>query len=252
MTMLGRRRRSSADKAGNEQVTTDQTDTEQTDETGQTDTVQNDAEQTDAELTDAATERAGTDQEADEPADAEDGPATSRAAHRSGRRAGRLRVRVRAGAPLLIVLAVVAALLGAAAAGLWIKRGELLATDEAAVQAVHAASQAARDLSSYDYRTLESDFKTASNQTTGTLHNEYDALAQQIRATAIQQQAVSQTTVIKAGVESAAPERVTALVYANRSATTTASPNRLPESLRIRMTMTKVSGRWLASDLQVL
>lgn len=239
MTMLSRRKRSSAEEAATEQVEQDQPETDQA-ETDQTETDQAETEQNDSDKDDAATDT-----------DAADTPATRT---RSPRAAHRVRrgVRVRAGVPLLIVLMVVAALLAAGVVGLFIKRAELLATDKAASQAVHAASQAARDLSSYDYRTLESDFKTASNQTTGNLHSEYDALAQQIRGTAIQQQAVSQTTVIKAGVERAAPERVTVLVYANRSAATTASPNRLPETLRIRITMVKVSERWLASDLQVL
>ena len=237
MTMLSRRKRSSADKA---------------------DTAKAGPEEADGVADDAQTEQAQTEQvaEADdaqtEPDSAEEeSPAAASGA--GSEPAGRSRrVPIRVGMPLLIVLAVVSALLVAAVVGLWIKRGQLEATNEASDQAVHAASEAARDLSSYDYRTLESDFKTASTQTTGSLHSEYDALAQQIRATAIQQQAVSQTTVIKAGVESGTADRVTVIVFANRSATTTSSPNRLPESLRIRMTMVKVSGRWLASDLQVL
>jgi hypothetical protein len=160
--------------------------------------------------------------------------------------------RLRPGTQILAVLALVAAVLTAAVVSLGIEKARLTATDEASRQAVHAGSQAARDLSSYDYRTLESDFKAATGQTTGKLRTEYAGLAQQIRATAIQQQAISQTTVIKAGAESASASRVTVIVFANRSATTTASPNRLPESLRIRMTMVKVKGRWLAADLQVL
>jgi hypothetical protein len=158
----------------------------------------------------------------------------------------------RSGAQILAVLALVAAVLTGAVVSLAVEKARLTTTDQASRQAVHAGSQAARDLSSYDYRTLESDFKTATAQTTGRLRTEYAGLAGQIRATAIQQQAISQTTVIKAGAETASARRVTVLVFANRSATTTASPNRLPESLRIRMTMVKVKDRWLASDLQVL
>ena len=160
--------------------------------------------------------------------------------------------RPRPGTQVVAVLALVAAVLTAAIVSLGLERARLRTNDEASRQAVHAAAQAARDLSSYDYRTLESDFRTATGQTTGKLRDEYAALAQQIRATAIQQQAISQTTVIKAGAESASARRVTVLVFANRSATTTASPNRLPESLRIRLTMVKADDRWLASELQVL
>jgi Mce-associated membrane protein len=157
-----------------------------------------------------------------------------------------------AGTQMLAVLALVAVVLTAAVVVLWIKSGDLKATDDASRQAVRAASEAARDLSSYDYRTLESDFKTATGETTGKLHDQYSALAQQIRATAVQQQAISQTTVLKAGAETVSADRVTVIIFANRSSTTASSQNRLPDSLRIRMTMLKVKDRWLASDLQVL
>ncbi|GAA2119118.1 hypothetical protein [Actinomadura alba] len=190
-------------------------------------------------------EAGGSDAEERAGGDAADGRNESKGRRWTGPRA-------RPGTQILAVLALVAAVLTAAVVSLGLERARLRSTDEASRQAVHAASQAARDLSSYDYRTLESDFRTATGQTTGKLRNEYAALAQQIRATAVQQQAISQTTVIKAGAESATTRQVTVLVFANRNATTTASPNRLPESLRIRMTMVKVGDRWLASDLQVL
>jgi hypothetical protein len=269
MTMLNWRKRSSADKANSERVTPERSDTEQTDteqgETEETGKVQHDVEPAKAENT--RVENAGAENTEAEDAetaavkteDAEDtaaDPADAETQTSRGRRR-RSRARVRVGLPLLIGLVVLAVLLGAGVVWLLNKAGELRApdlkaSDSAAQQAVHAASQAARDLSSYDYRTLESDFKTASSQTTGSLHSEYDALAQQIRATAIQQQAVSQTVVIKAGVEDATPTLAHVIVFANRNATTTANPNRLPEPLRIRMTMVKIGDRWLAKDLQVL
>jgi Mce-associated membrane protein len=204
-----------------------------------------DAEEIEAEEIEEAAEDDGSED------DAQDAP---KAATREKMPRPRLRTpAILGGLPgLMVVLVLVNAVLVAAAISLWFKRDGMDATETGSQQAVHAASQAARDLSSYDYRTLESDFKTATGETTGKLRTEYAALAQQIRATAIQQQAISQTTVIKAGAESASADQVTVIVFANRSATTTASQNRLPEPLRIRMTMVKVKDRWLASDLQVL
>jgi Mce-associated membrane protein len=166
--------------------------------------------------------------------------------------ARRARLRMPAGTQMLAVLLLVAVVLTAAVVVLWLKSGNLKANDDGSRQAVRAASETARDLSSYDYRTLESDFKTAAGETTGKLHDQYSALAQQIRATAVQQQAISQTTVIKAGAENATANRVIVIIFANRSSATTSSQNRLPDSLRIRITMDKVKDRWLASELQVL
>ncbi|MCP9969751.1 hypothetical protein LUX57_34980 [Actinomadura madurae] len=154
---------------------------------------------------------------------------------------------------VLTVLVVLAIALGAGTTALALKIKEQNATEEASKQAAIAASRAAQKLSSYDYQTLDADLKAASATTTGKLHTQYDKLAQQLRTVAVQQQAVSNTTVIKTGVVSATPDKVVALVYANRSsATKDDKQQRLPEPLRIKMTMVKEDGAWLASELTVL
>lgn len=157
------------------------------------------------------------------------------------------------GLTTVIALGVAAVVLAVPAVLLSLKASELGQSAEAADQAVHAASQVARDLSSYDYRTLDADTKTALAGTTGKLRTDYQMLAQQIRQLAVQQQAVSQTTVIKAGVETSSPDRVTVIVFANRTTAKAAQEQQsLPEPLRIRITMVKVGDRWLASELAVL
>ena len=116
-----------------------------------------------------------------------------------------------------------------------------------------ASSRAAQKLSSYDYQTLDADLKAASATTTGKLHSDYEKLAQELRTVAVQQQAVSNTTVMKVGVVSATPDKVVTLIYANRSSVTkNDKQQRLPEPLRIKMTMVKKDGKWLASELTVI
>ena len=67
------------------------------------------------------------------------------------------------------------------------------------------------------------------------------------KANATRRQLVGTTTVLKTGVIDAEPDKVTVLVYANRSSTTKdAETPRLPESLRLKMTMVEVDGKWLA------
>ncbi|MBW8485158.1 hypothetical protein [Actinomadura parmotrematis] len=157
------------------------------------------------------------------------------------------------GVTALAVATVLIIALGAGAVVLGLKWRETKATEEAAKQGTFAASRAAQDLSSYDYRTLDSDFKTAATHTTGKLRTQYDQLAQQLKTTAVEQQAVSTSTIVKTGVVSATPTKVVALVYANRSTSTKSDKTqRLPEALRIKMTMVKVKGKWLASELTVI
>lgn len=194
------------------------------------------------------------DDDADDEDDEDDDAAADAARAKSRRRIRMPRVPVpRVGTPLLVVLAALTVVLGAALGFVVYKSGELSATERASRQAVLAASRVAQDVSSYDYRTLDSDFKTASEQTTGELRTQYDRLAQQVKASAVEQQAVAQTTVLKTGAVSATREKVVVLVYANRStANSKQKQQQLPESLRIKVTMVEKDGRWLAEELVVL
>ncbi|MFI0370349.1 hypothetical protein ACH35V_20955 [Actinomadura sp. 1N219] len=165
------------------------------------------------------------------------------------------RHRFRSGSPTAVVAVLVVLMIafGAGTTALALEVREQNATETASKEASFAASRAAQKLSSYDYQTLDADLKAASATTTGKLRTDYDKLAQQLRTVAAQQQAVSTTTVIKVGVASATPDKVVALVYANRSSATKADKQqRLPEPLRIRMTMVKQDGKWLASELTVI
>ncbi|MFI0405351.1 hypothetical protein [Actinomadura sp. 3N508] len=155
---------------------------------------------------------------------------------------------------VIAVLTVLVIAFGAGTVALALKVREQNATEAAGKDAAQAASHAAQKLSSYDYRTLDADLKEASATTTGKLHTDYDKLAQQLKTAAVQQQAVATTTVIKVGIVSATPDKVVALVYANRSsATKNDKQQQLPEPLRMRMTLLKQDdGKWLASELVVI
>ncbi|QKW39336.1 hypothetical protein HUT06_39270 [Actinomadura sp. NAK00032] len=154
---------------------------------------------------------------------------------------------------VIAVLAVLTIALGAGATALYMKVSDQKATEEASKDATFASSRAAQKLSSYDYQTLDADLKAASALTTGKLHSDYEKLAQELRTVAVQQQAVSNTTVMKVGVVSATPDKVVTLVYANRSSRAkTDKQQRLPEPLRIKMTMVQKDGKWLAEELKVI
>jgi Mce-associated membrane protein len=165
------------------------------------------------------------------------------------------RPKVTIGTQILVLLGLVALALGVAVVSL-LQRGDTLRSTEAgAQQAMYAAATAAQDLSSYDYRTLESDIKTAADQTTGKLKTDYEKQAQQIVTTARRQQAVVNGQTVKSGVVSATPDRAEVLVFLNQSTSKAAVPEgqqRTPNQLRLLMTMQKVDGRWLVSKVDVL
>jgi Mce-associated membrane protein len=159
------------------------------------------------------------------------------------------------GTQILVLLVLVTLALAVAIGFLMQRKDELGGTEAAAQRAMYAAATAAQDLSSYDYRTLESDIKTAANQTTGKLKTDYQRQAQQIVATARQQQAVVNGQTVKSGVVSATPEKAEVLVFLNQStskAAAAAAQQRTPNQLRLLMTMEKVDDRWLVSKVDVL
>src|SRR5690606_2031896 len=142
------------------------------------------------------------------------------------KRAGRL---VGSGYTVVAVLAVLALVLGTATTVLYLKDREQTAVETASREGMLAASRAARALSSYDYRTIDADMKAAAAMTTGKLRRDYEKEMPSFKANATRRQLVGTTTVLKTGVIDAEPDKVTVLVYANRSSTTKdAETPRLP------------------------
>jgi hypothetical protein len=154
------------------------------------------------------------------------------------------------------MLALVALVLAVAVVSLRHRGTDLRATDSGAQKAMFAAATAAQDLSSYDYRTLESDIKTAAGQTTGQLRTDYEKQAQAIMAAARQQQVVVNAQTVKSGVVSASSGEVVILVFLNRTTSKTAGSaagqERTPDQLRLLMTMKKAGDRWLVAKVDVM
>ncbi|RFS86146.1 hypothetical protein D0T12_05860 [Actinomadura spongiicola] len=154
---------------------------------------------------------------------------------------------------VLAVLAVLVVVLGVAATMLFLKERDQNAVADAREDAAWAASRVAKELSAYDYRTIDGDMRSAAALTTGELREDYEKETPAFRAEAVRNQLVGTTTVMKTGVVSATSDKVVVLVFADRvSATKNDKTQRLPEPLRLKVTMVKVDGRWLASKMDVI
>jgi Mce-associated membrane protein len=128
------------------------------------------------------------------------------------------------------------------------------AEQKAVQQVTVAAKQAAEDLSSYDYRTIDADLKRATEHTTGRFRGDFTAMTSQVKPSATQRQAVVQGTAVRTAVESVDVEgnKAIALVYLNQTSAMGSSGQRTPNQFTLRMVMTKVGDRWLVSGLQML
>jgi type II secretory pathway pseudopilin PulG len=235
-------------------------DTDTDDDTDSEEESEEDSEDGDA--------KAEADDEDDDAEDEDDAPKTKRGRRLSLKKAAKVEVDDdedededdepgrrfgTGGFTLLAVLVVLVLAFGTASTLLFLKQHEQSATDDARKNGLWAASKAAQELSSYDYRTIDTDTKAAAAMTTGKLHDDYVKQIPSFKAQATAQQLIGTTTVMKTGAISASPDKVVALVYADRSsATKNDKTQQLPESLRLKMTMVKVHGKWLAERVDVI
>lgn len=167
--------------------------------------------------------------------------------------AAKRRVVVRAGLGASgVVLLVLAVALGGALGFLVYKKGQLEAAEEARKEVAFAAAQAAQDLSSYDYRTVDSDLRRATGHTTGKFREEFAKQAEQVGETARKQQTVTEGVAIKTGVERVSGSTAVALVFLNQQTAKADTAERLPNQYTLRLTMRKVGDRWLVEKLQVM
>jgi len=128
--------------------------------------------------------------------------------------------------------------------------------DSARHGALAAAARIARDLLSYDYRTIDRDLSRARTETTGTFAGQYAATTAQLRAQAVASHAIVQARVRDTGVVSTNGNRVVVLAYIDQVSITRASRSAVPATRLIpsavQMTLTEVDGRWRVSGLAAL
>ncbi len=154
---------------------------------------------------------------------------------------------------LLTVLGVLAAV-AVVVFGLHDRSAE--ASDSSRTAAVAAARTAAQDVLSYDYRSLDKDIAQARAETTGMFRTQYDDTAKQLLSQAAAVKAIVQASVGTAGVVSAGSDHVVVLLFIDQASVKqlagSATPTTRIDQSRVRMTMTRVHGRWLVSALSAL
>lgn len=135
-------------------------------------------------------------------------------------------------------------------------QNDVNAVASARAAALPAATRAAHDLLSYDYRSMQADIAQAKAETTGLFSSQYAGTARQLAAQAQQLHAIVQASTNAPSVVSATANQVVVLVFVDqasvrKSATEKAPVTRIDQS-RVRLTMTNVHGHWLVSQLAAL
>jgi Mce-associated membrane protein len=125
--------------------------------------------------------------------------------------------------------------------------------DAARTQGLAAARSAAGVVLAYDHRHLDRDFARASGLLTGEFAEEYAMTTKDsVRSLATKTRAVVRADVRSASVVSASPERVVVLLFVNQTTTSSRTSEPRTDLNRVRMTLERVGGRWLVSDVDAL
>lgn len=145
---------------------------------------------------------------------------------------------------LLLVLLAVAALIGA------LKLHEASQRDDARAAALAAARQEALNLTSIDGRDVDGDLKRVLDGATGSFANDVKQQSTQIKSVVVENQAVSDVSVVDAALVRCDLQTATALVVISGTLKNKAAPAGRPNSYRMQLDLERHGKRWLTSALQ--
>jgi Mce-associated membrane protein len=124
-------------------------------------------------------------------------------------------------------------------------------TDVAAAQALDAAKKYVLTLTSVDMNAIDKNFTDVLDGSTGEFKDMYTKSTAQLRQTLIDNKAAAHGSVIEAAVQSATNDRVEVVLFVDQSVSNAADPAPQLDRSRVKMTMEKVDGRWLASKVEL-
>ena len=124
--------------------------------------------------------------------------------------------------------------------------------DAAAHRAIQAASDGAVAVLSFAPDNLDRDFAKAKPYLTGDFLAYYTKFTEQIAAMAQQKHVTETAQVVRAAVSELHRDSAVVLVFINQTATSTEKPAPQTTASSARVTLTKVNGSWLISNLDPL
>ncbi|OBH55811.1 Mce protein [Mycobacterium colombiense] len=123
--------------------------------------------------------------------------------------------------------------------------------DVAAAQALEAAKKYIITLTSVDTNAIDKNFTDVLDGSTGEFKDMYTKSSAQLRQTLIDNKAAAHGSVIDAAVQSATEDKVDVVLFVDQSVSNGAAPAPQLDRSRVKMTMEKVDGRWLASKVEL-
>ncbi|WP_224393067.1 hypothetical protein [Pseudonocardia sp. ICBG1293] len=122
-------------------------------------------------------------------------------------------------------------------------------TEQARVDGLTAARTGVEQVLSYQPASKDADVARARGLVTGDFGRQFDSVLDSVVRPALDRGVGTRTVVTRAGVVSAGADRVTALLYFTQEAARPGEPPRTTAG-RAEVTVQRVDGRWLVSDLR--
>ncbi|WP_078312209.1 MULTISPECIES: hypothetical protein [unclassified Mycobacterium] len=128
---------------------------------------------------------------------------------------------------------------------------EQRAEERSSREALTAAQEFAGVLTNVDSAKLDDNYNKTMDGSTGKFKDMYDKSSAQLRQILVENKASSRGVVVDSAVKSATPDKVQVLLFIDQSVSNVAVPEPRMDRSRVQMTMEKIDGRWLASDVEL-
>jgi Mce-associated membrane protein len=123
---------------------------------------------------------------------------------------------------------------------------------QAGQQAQQAAIAYAQVLTSIDSNNVDQNFRQVLDGATGEFKDMYTQSSVQLRQLLIENKATAHGVAVDSAIQSESTNKVVVLLFIDQTVTNAQLPDPRIDRSRIKMTMEKVDGRWLASKVQLL
>lgn len=154
------------------------------------------------------------------------------------------RGRLFAAALVLLVIGLIVAV-----AWLAIDLGSRVDTREAQDAALSAARQAAIDLTTNNYKTIDADYAKVESDGTERFRGYFDGAKADSKALVVALQQTSKGSVLEAVAQATDDSHVTALIFVRQGTFNTKQPTGVNSLALLKMSMVKQGSRWLLDDL---
>ena len=154
----------------------------------------------------------------------------------------------RAGAVLIVVIAIVSSVFAGFLGWKQHRRDEV---DTAARQALSTARTYAVTLTSIDSQHIDQDYDHVLAGATGDFKDMYSQSSSQLKKMLIENKARSVGKVVDASVQSASRDQVVVMLFVDQEITNAVSPDPRLDRSRILITMRAVGGRWMAARVEM-